>query len=84
MYESYKIWENYLYCSIDLGEYGECITAMQRILDLRWEKAGDRDHGIDVEVLEHLVESIAGLRESEVGDNGEMSSMIFCVLTDRI
>ena len=27
------MWENYLYCSIDLGEYEECIGAMQRILD---------------------------------------------------
>jgi tetratricopeptide (TPR) repeat protein len=67
MYESHKIWENYLFCSIDLGEYAECITAIKRILDLRWEKATDRDHGIDVEVLEHLVECIADMPKDEHG-----------------
>jgi tetratricopeptide (TPR) repeat protein len=79
MYESYKIWENYLYCSMDLGEYGECVTAMQRILELRWDKEGGRDRGIDVEVLEHLVESIAGLRKEDGAPSTLMSKLVTLV-----
>lgn len=59
MYESHKVWENYLFCSMDLGEFEECITALRRILELRWDKSTSRDRDIDVEVLEHLIDRVS-------------------------
>ena len=46
-YDNWKIWENYLYVSMDIADFGEVIRAMKRILDLK--------KSVDVEILGILV-----------------------------
>ncbi|KND03282.1 tetratricopeptide repeat-containing protein EMW1 [Spizellomyces punctatus DAOM BR117] len=57
-FDNSKIWENYLYTSIDLGEFQEAIHAMERVLDTRWDKAGEKENVVDVEVLDILVNAV--------------------------
>ncbi|CAG8677117.1 721_t:CDS:1 [Ambispora leptoticha] len=63
-YDSWKIWTNYMYTAIDIGEFSEAIRAMQRVVDLRWEK--EKEKCVDLEVLEIIVNSVTrGLDNSD-------------------
>lgn len=46
-YDNWKVWENYLYTSVDLGDFGEAIRGVSRILELKHKS-------VDVEVLRIL------------------------------
>ena len=78
MFDSYKIWENYLYCSIDLFEFKECIISMQRLLDLRWDKLQSKEKSVDIEVLTILSNAIIdNVQDADsVGGNEHLPQLI--------
>ena len=53
-YENWKIWQNYTYVSIDVGEFPEAIRSMRRVIDVLGGKKGESC--IDEEVAEILVQ----------------------------
>ncbi|RHZ68910.1 hypothetical protein Glove_292g34 [Diversispora epigaea] len=62
-YDNWKIWSNYMYTAIDIGEFSETIRAMEHIVDLKWKK--EKESCVDLEVLEIIVNSvIQGIQDS--------------------
>ncbi|BFZ59012.1 hypothetical protein YB2330_000012 [Saitoella coloradoensis] len=57
-YDSWRMWENYMLVSADVGEWGEVCRAVQRVVELRGEKIGEEC--LDVEVLQVLVNQVVG------------------------
>ncbi|KAG4300744.1 hypothetical protein PCK1_002821 [Pneumocystis canis] len=55
-YESWRIWENYLTVSLDIGEFNEVVRSIRRCIDLRGEKIGEK--AIDTKILEILLQEI--------------------------
>ncbi|SAL97342.1 hypothetical protein [Absidia glauca] len=55
-FDSWKMWQNLLVVSVDIGQFADAIWAMQRVVDLRWEKV--RDEAVDIEVLQLIVASV--------------------------
>ncbi|ORY77695.1 hypothetical protein BCR37DRAFT_382584 [Protomyces lactucae-debilis] len=53
-HESWRMWENYMLVSLDVGEFGECIHAMRRCIELRSNDRGEA--AVDFEVLKLLVQ----------------------------
>lgn len=53
MFDNFKIWENYLYTSVDIGEFEESLLAIRRLVDIRCEKIRNVDHFLDAQV-KHL------------------------------
>ncbi|CAG8504336.1 3542_t:CDS:1 [Ambispora gerdemannii] len=70
-YDSWKIWTNYMYTAIDIGEFSEAIRAMQRIVDLRWEK--EKEKCVDLEVLEIIINSVT--RKLDNNDQKNLSRL---------
>ncbi|RKP13703.1 hypothetical protein BJ684DRAFT_4428, partial [Piptocephalis cylindrospora] len=66
-YDSWKIWQNYLYVSVDVGEVAEGILAVRRILELRVDREGAG--AVDVEVLRILIRVL--MRMADEGPEGE-------------
>ncbi|KAF9100063.1 hypothetical protein BGX29_006829 [Mortierella sp. GBA35] len=58
--ESWKIWSNYMYCSLDVGDFTEAIRAMGMLVELRWKtKKGDQDEDIvDIVILDRIVQGL--------------------------
>jgi len=56
-YDSPRIWMNYLYASIDLGEFNAAIKAMTQIVDQLYQK--EPKNAVDIEILEIIVNSIS-------------------------
>lgn len=50
-YESWRMWENYMLVSLDVGEPSEALRAMRRCIELR-----PREDAIDIDVLRALVQ----------------------------
>jgi tetratricopeptide (TPR) repeat protein len=57
-YEAANIWENYLFVSVDVGEFGEAIRAMERIFTIRIEKQSLKESAVDEQVLEIIVTAV--------------------------
>ncbi|KAI8613078.1 hypothetical protein BC830DRAFT_1133906 [Chytriomyces sp. MP71] len=63
-HDNSKIWENYLFISLDLKEFSEAIRAMQRVFDIRAnplraaELAKDPSSLVDLGCLEVLVHAV--------------------------
>ncbi|KAG4304805.1 hypothetical protein PORY_001858 [Pneumocystis oryctolagi] len=55
-YESWRIWENYLTISLDIGEWNDVVRSIRRCIDLRKDKIGEKV--IDTKVLNILIEEI--------------------------
>lgn len=55
-FDSWKMWQNLLVVAVDIGQFADAIWAMQRVVDLRWEKV--RDEAVDIEVLQLIVASV--------------------------
>jgi hypothetical protein len=51
-HDSWKMWENYLFLSLDVGEFNESLLAIDRLLDMKWGK--DKE-AIDIEAIRVLV-----------------------------
>jgi tetratricopeptide (TPR) repeat protein len=53
-YENWKIWQNYMFVSIDVGEFPEAVRSLKRVIDVLGEKNGESC--LDVEVVEIMVQ----------------------------
>lgn len=63
---------NYLYASIDLGEFNAAIKAMTQIVDQLYQK--EPKNAVDIEILEIIVNSIS----RDIKDcNGNLSKFFF-------
>ena len=71
-YENWKIWQNYMFVCIDVGEFPEAIRSMKRIIDVLGEKNGEAC--LDVEVVEILVQRAV----QDDPDRGEGSGETGC------
>lgn len=80
-YENWKIWQNYLYIATDLGELGEAIKAMERLVELRWQR--DKGDSVDLEVLNILTDQAVKMM-AEGGQNAEFMSRRMSALFDAI
>jgi tetratricopeptide (TPR) repeat protein len=71
-YEAANIWENYLFVSVDIGEFAEAIRAMERIFAIRIEKHDMKDYSVDEQVLEIIVTAV---NENVEDANGQPCSV---------
>ncbi|KAJ1309326.1 hypothetical protein OPQ81_004987 [Rhizoctonia solani] len=55
-YENWRMWQNYIIVSVDVGELSEACRALGRLVELRAEKDGLAS--VDIEVLERLVDAV--------------------------
>ncbi len=63
MYDSFKLWQNYLFCCVDLLEISEGLNAMKRVFDLLDKK---NQAAIDHEVLDIFIDCVlANLKDAE-------------------
>ncbi|KAK3845866.1 MAG: hypothetical protein J3R72DRAFT_380518 [Linnemannia gamsii] len=58
--ESWKIWSNYMYCSLDVGDFTEAIRAMGMLVELRWKikKEDNTEEIVDIVVLDRIVQGL--------------------------
>ncbi|KAG0203616.1 hypothetical protein BGX28_004139 [Mortierella sp. GBA30] len=58
--ESWKIWSNYMYCSMDIGDFTEGIRAMGMLVELKWKmkKENDDDEIVDIVILDRIVQGL--------------------------
>ncbi|CAG8557391.1 10089_t:CDS:1 [Dentiscutata erythropus] len=82
-YDSWRIWTNYMYTAVDIGEFSETIRAMQRVVDLRWEK--EKESCIDLDVLEILVNAITqGILDANKNSASRLAPRLENLLTETI
>ncbi|CAG8579821.1 473_t:CDS:1 [Paraglomus brasilianum] len=82
-YDSWKMWTNYMYVAIDIRDFAEAIRAMQRVVELQWEKIGD--HSVDLEVLEIIVNSVTrGVKDADNEDTSRLAPKLEHLLSDTI
>ncbi|CUA67871.1 TPR repeat-containing protein C19B12,01 [Schizosaccharomyces pombe 972h-] [Rhizoctonia solani] len=55
-YENWRMWQNYILVSVEVGELSEACRALGRLVELRVEKDGVAS--VDIEVLERLVDAV--------------------------
>ncbi|KAF9355748.1 hypothetical protein BGX26_006187 [Mortierella sp. AD094] len=57
---SWKIWSNYMYCSLDVGDFTEAIRAMGMVVELRWKQKKDeeKDDIVDIVILDRIVQGL--------------------------
>ncbi|KAF8938953.1 hypothetical protein BGZ47_008350 [Haplosporangium gracile] len=58
--ESWKIWSNYMYCSMDVGDFTEAIRAMGMLVELRWKvkKEENTEEIVDIVILDRIVQGL--------------------------
>ncbi|KAG0304458.1 hypothetical protein BGZ97_001484 [Linnemannia gamsii] len=58
--ESWKIWSNYMYCSMDVGDFTEAIRAMGMLVELRWKvkKEDNTEDIVDIVILDRIVQGL--------------------------
>ncbi|KAG0348931.1 hypothetical protein BG004_003648 [Podila humilis] len=57
--DSWKIWSNYMYCSLDVGDFTEAIRAMGMLVELRWKKKDEHpDDIVDIVILDRIVQGV--------------------------
>lgn len=58
--ESWKIWSNYMYCSLDVGDFTEAIRAMGMLVELRWKarKEDNTEEIVDIVILDRIVQGL--------------------------
>ncbi|KEI37379.1 uncharacterized protein L969DRAFT_96458 [Mixia osmundae IAM 14324] len=55
-YDSWRVWQNFMIVSVDVGELTDAARALGKLVELRADKVGDE--AIDFEVLERLVNAV--------------------------
>jgi hypothetical protein len=53
-YDNWKMWQNYMYVAVDVGDFSSVIRSMDRIFDILVHKDGAKDQVVDVDVRLHL------------------------------
>ncbi|KAJ3224590.1 hypothetical protein HK099_008199 [Clydaea vesicula] len=82
MFDNFKVWENFLYVSLDLLEFREAILAIQRLTDLRWDKIKSSDKAVDIECLDILVSAVInGVSDANGNSATELTSKLKSLLT---
>jgi tetratricopeptide (TPR) repeat protein len=67
-FESWKMWENFMFLALDLKEFADALSAMDRLLDLRWKQKG----AVDVKAVVALVDGVVLLHtESDPTNVGQ-------------
>ncbi|KAI1321744.1 hypothetical protein EDD11_000020 [Mortierella claussenii] len=59
--ESWKIWSNYMYCSLDVGDFTEAIRAMGMVVELRYKQKKEEtenDEIVDIVILDRIVQGL--------------------------
>ncbi|GFG34972.1 hypothetical protein Cfor_09317, partial [Coptotermes formosanus] len=74
-YENWRVWDNYMIVSTDIGKFDEVILAYNRILDLK-------EKHIDTEVLQILVNTVCNLDAQ--GDIKKRTEQLFTRLTQQV
>ncbi|KAG0220832.1 hypothetical protein B0O80DRAFT_35467 [Mortierella sp. GBAus27b] len=59
--DSWKMWSNYLYCSLDIGDFSEAILAMAMIVDLKSKQRKEGDGNIDIVDIPSLDKIVQGV-----------------------
>eukprot|EP00842_Homolaphlyctis_polyrhiza_P002543 jgi/Hompol1/328/HPOL_001393-RA len=72
-FETSNIWENYLFVSVDIGEFSESIRSFERILEIRGDRSESKGAVIDLEVLD--IVSLAVIN-NQLDAQGEPSSYL--------
>ncbi|KAH9270510.1 hypothetical protein BASA83_007322 [Batrachochytrium salamandrivorans] len=57
-YDASNIWENYLFVSVDIGEFSESIRAIDRVLMIRVDKPRFKDSLVDFDILDIVMLAI--------------------------
>ncbi|CAE6519891.1 unnamed protein product [Rhizoctonia solani] len=68
-YENWRMWQNYIIVSVDVGQLSEACRALSRLVELRVEKDGVAS--VDVEVLERLVDAVTRAPPDEEPTDGQ-------------
>ena len=78
-FENWKMWENYLFLALELREFSEAISAMDRLLGMKWKEPG----ALDKRALRVLMEGTVFVTEklgSEVADEENKPAVNFRIL----
>ena len=55
-YENWRVWQNYMIVAVAVGEMSEACRAMDRVIEMRFSKEGEK--AIDLDVLDRLVGAV--------------------------
>ncbi|KAI9032211.1 hypothetical protein DFJ74DRAFT_326425 [Hyaloraphidium curvatum] len=84
-YENWKIWQNYLYVATDLNQLKEAVKALERIVELRWQKDGGES--VDKEVLGILTDKVIQQLDGKTDDSAFLAKRMaeaFESITDKV
>ncbi|KAG1246452.1 hypothetical protein G6F68_014634 [Rhizopus microsporus] len=82
-FDDWRMWQNLLFVSIDVGQFADSIYAMQRVVELRWDKV--RDKSVDVGVLRMIIESVVqNWKDPHDRDGARLSVHVQRLLEDVI
>jgi tetratricopeptide (TPR) repeat protein len=70
MYDNYKVWENYLYVSLEANELSDAIEAFRRVAEIKLK--GAHTHIVDIELLLLTLPMI--LKKTEVDERQRLIS----------
>ncbi|EPX72948.1 TTC27 family TPR repeat protein [Schizosaccharomyces octosporus yFS286] len=56
MYDSWRVWENYMLISVDVNQWTEVIRALRRIIEIKSKAAGEK--AVDVQCLDLVVSHV--------------------------
>ncbi|KAL5036983.1 hypothetical protein RTP6_004489 [Batrachochytrium dendrobatidis] len=83
-FEASNIWENYLFVSVDIGEFSEAIRAMERILTIRANKPKFKDTLVDLDILDIIVLAIVNGDSDSLGQSAENLTLKMAKLLEQI
>lgn len=81
MFDNFKIWENYLYTCVDIGEFEECLLAIRRLVDIRCEKTRNVDQFLDAQVIEIL---IVAMKDGKLDRSGNPASRLITKMQELL
>ncbi|KAF9975422.1 hypothetical protein BGZ73_000927 [Actinomortierella ambigua] len=77
--QSWKIWANYMHCSIDIGEFTEAIRAMGVVVELRYKQKGASQQQQQQQVN---AQELAAEEATEIVDIGVLDKIVQGVTRD--